>query len=140
MGAKGSPGTMNKEYQEATNEYLKVSIYILYFGSLNGGKRRWRIQMHVMPLCRPGKGEHGRTCANDRKNRHKIPNPSPVSRPKATKAKGKYRARRKQRVHKHPSPCTSPFYFHSHTPLQKAFSLGFLCAIMEGWAVMRMCI
>jgi cytochrome c oxidase subunit 4 len=22
--AKGSPGTMNKEYQEATNEYLKV--------------------------------------------------------------------------------------------------------------------
>jgi hypothetical protein len=24
MFAKGSPGTMNKEYQEATNEYLKV--------------------------------------------------------------------------------------------------------------------
>jgi hypothetical protein len=24
MGAKGTPGTMNKEYQEATNEYLKV--------------------------------------------------------------------------------------------------------------------
>ncbi|KAH8781829.1 mitochondrial cytochrome c oxidase-like protein subunit V [Hyaloscypha finlandica] len=23
MGAKGTPGTMNKEYQEATNEYLK---------------------------------------------------------------------------------------------------------------------
>jgi hypothetical protein len=24
--AKGSPGTMNKEYQEATNEYLKVCL------------------------------------------------------------------------------------------------------------------
>lgn len=24
MFAKGTPGTMNKEYQEATNEYLKV--------------------------------------------------------------------------------------------------------------------
>jgi hypothetical protein len=27
MGAKGSPPTMNKEYQEATNEYLKVWLY-----------------------------------------------------------------------------------------------------------------
>ena len=25
--AKGSPGTMNKEYQEATNEYLKVCLF-----------------------------------------------------------------------------------------------------------------
>jgi cytochrome c oxidase subunit 4 len=24
--AKGSPGTMNKEYQEATNEYLRVCL------------------------------------------------------------------------------------------------------------------
>jgi len=30
MGAKGSPSTMNKEYQEATNEYLKVWIYPLF--------------------------------------------------------------------------------------------------------------
>ena len=29
MFAKGSPGTMNKEYQEATNEYLKVCFPLL---------------------------------------------------------------------------------------------------------------
>ena len=29
MFAKGSPGTMNKEYQEATNEYLKVCLLLL---------------------------------------------------------------------------------------------------------------
>jgi len=28
--AKGSPGTMNKEYQEATNEYLKVCLLSLF--------------------------------------------------------------------------------------------------------------
>jgi cytochrome c oxidase subunit 4 len=28
--AKGSPGTMNKEYQEATNEYLKVCFSFPY--------------------------------------------------------------------------------------------------------------
>jgi hypothetical protein len=57
MGAKGSPGTMNKEYQEATNEYLKVSIHILYFGCLGEGKRGWRIQMHGRPWCRSGEEE-----------------------------------------------------------------------------------
>jgi hypothetical protein len=34
MGAKGTPGTMNKEYQEATNEYLKVCTHILFLGIL----------------------------------------------------------------------------------------------------------
>lgn len=49
MFAKGSPGTMNKEYQEATNEYLKVgfalhssppylfSFFVLGNGSLGRG-------------------------------------------------------------------------------------------------------
>lgn len=30
MGAGPAPGTMNKEYQEATNEYLKVCFHFLY--------------------------------------------------------------------------------------------------------------
>lgn len=30
MFAKGSPSTMNKEYQEATNEYLKVCVQLLH--------------------------------------------------------------------------------------------------------------
>ena len=40
MGAKGSPGTMNKEYQEATNEYLKVCdfspFWVLLWGAALG--------------------------------------------------------------------------------------------------------
>lgn len=28
--AKGSPSTMNKEYQEATNEYLRVSLSFFF--------------------------------------------------------------------------------------------------------------
>lgn len=47
MGAGPSPGTMNKEYQEATNEYLKVCLFlylILYLclGFLDG--RALRVQ------------------------------------------------------------------------------------------------
>lgn len=42
MFAKGSPGTMNKEYQEATNEYLKVCLlllpYCIIFLSVERGK------------------------------------------------------------------------------------------------------
>jgi Cytochrome c oxidase subunit IV len=41
MGAKGSPGTMNKEYQEATNEYLKVWLLSFFsLGSCAGGWER----------------------------------------------------------------------------------------------------
>lgn len=32
--AKGSPSTMNKEYQEATNEYLKVCVTLASFSAL----------------------------------------------------------------------------------------------------------
>jgi drug/metabolite transporter (DMT)-like permease len=44
MGAKGSPPTMNKEYQEATNEYLKVwlyppSTYISFFAGFGEWER-----------------------------------------------------------------------------------------------------
>jgi cytochrome c oxidase subunit 4 len=37
MGAGPAPGTMNKEYQEATNEYLKVGLlFMLLRASLRG--------------------------------------------------------------------------------------------------------
>lgn len=39
MFAKGSPGTMNKEYQEATNEYLKVCLLLPYYIIFWGGER-----------------------------------------------------------------------------------------------------
>jgi hypothetical protein len=39
MFAKGSPGTMNKEYQEATNEYLKVCLLLLSFVLIVVGER-----------------------------------------------------------------------------------------------------
>lgn len=41
MGAKGSPGTMNKEYQEATNEFLKVCLYPLSFILGDGGREEF---------------------------------------------------------------------------------------------------
>jgi hypothetical protein len=49
MGAKGSPSTMNKEYQEATNEYLKVwlqpppTYMSLSFRFCGAGSCAWRL-------------------------------------------------------------------------------------------------
>jgi cytochrome c oxidase subunit 4 len=49
MGAKGTPSTMNKEYQEATNEYLKVwnllPTYIHIFLSIFCGV--WELRFPV---------------------------------------------------------------------------------------------
>lgn len=56
MGAKGTPGTMNKEYQEATNEYLKVFIplssFFLFWGSERLGEGKGNE--------RGGRGEDGK--------------------------------------------------------------------------------
>ena len=109
--SKGSPSTMNKEYQEATNEYLKVRLSTLslrlrleVFGSCCGDLRFWvacRGQRHEANTV----ATLGRSCVwmksriEKRRftnilnfNRHKTPNPSPVSHPKGTPAPAKSKA------------------------------------------------
>jgi len=41
MFARGPPSTMNKEYQEATNEYLKVCLDLLFSLTLLLCAVRW---------------------------------------------------------------------------------------------------
>ena len=63
MGAKGTPGTMNKEYQEATNEYLKVRtlsllspfLFCWFWGLGSGVERRGEAEEKVWL----GQGDHG---------------------------------------------------------------------------------
>jgi hypothetical protein len=69
MGAKGTPGTMNKEYQEATNEYLKVRtlsllsplLFCWFWGLRSGVERRGKERRGERQRRRFGwgQGDHG---------------------------------------------------------------------------------
>jgi hypothetical protein len=123
MGAKGTPGTMNKEYQEATNEYLKVRtlsllspfLFCWFWGLGSGVERRGERQRRKFGWGKgswnyfwgrgiDGKGERRGlelriwdTAANPNVRRTKTQTPSPASRPKGTRARGWCRARRRRR-------------------------------------------
>jgi hypothetical protein len=72
MGAKGTPGTMNKEYQEATNEYLKVRtlsllspfLFCWFWGLGNGEERRGKRRTFGW-----GQGDHGIILGEERDRR-----------------------------------------------------------------------
>lgn len=89
--AKGSPSTMNKEYQEATNEYLRVCHLFLSMPLIYGYLLHWfglGGYSSIVQVIHKKK----RKLTIPKKYRPKTPNPSPVSRPKATKDQDKSRA------------------------------------------------
>lgn len=99
-----APSTMNREWEEATNEYLKVRhlVYIpsnsipipsMKFKEGGGLVHAFRERNELANVC----GEYSR----------KIPNPSAVSRPKATTARARSRARRRRSNRNRSSYCTS---------------------------------
>ena len=106
MFGKGVPPTLNKEWQEATNEYLKVcGISLFFIADCHYGVtelcmsllarftflRRLPMTLFQYTLLPPDLLTIGHTLTL-LLNRHKTPSPSQVSHPKATQERAKCKA------------------------------------------------
>lgn len=106
MFGKGVPPTLNKEWQEATNEYLKVcGIFLFFIADCHCGTSELLYksagQSYISPqTCNDSFPIHPSTpdplsighMLTLLLNRHKTPSPSQVSHPKATQERAKCKA------------------------------------------------